>query len=536
MSRTIVLLYPRFEPDFPNPKKRIGLPLAPLTVARPLVKAGYDVRIIDENVHPRAIDEMRKCPKPLFVGLSVLGGNTVNTGRALAEQAKQVWPDVPRVWGGWNPTLMTKVYEHPSAREWVEIIVRGRGEAQALEIAERLSRGETGFEGVPGVSWWDEHGDLQRTEDAPFDDPTEAELLPYHLIESMEPYTTKYGIINYVASYGCPFRCEFCGIPAGTKTFKPTANHRVVSHFKHFQHMGMKEVVLYDDNFFNLKSRVLDLAQQLIDANVEMRWHCNGRVDQINKLTDGEMAMVAKSGLMSINVGYETGDQEVADGVQKGTKVEDVFQLADTLKRNEIGLSINFIVGLPGESPESLVRSMDSLVEIYKRQPNMEVSWYIFMPQPGTPLWDKLIASGELTDQDTLVEHGKFDTIFMEHPYLYRGPPTRLWREWRSKHKAIAWYFWTAYVSPIPPNPVAKWMFLKFVRPFCRWRYEQRKFRLRIDWKLAFYYHWAHIYTQWTFKHLSRTQPFFMLWRGWRKLRPVKDPDYIPVAGIPRSF
>ena len=49
MSRTIVLIYPRFEPDFPDPKKRIGLPLAPLTVARPLVKAGYNVKIIEHS-------------------------------------------------------------------------------------------------------------------------------------------------------------------------------------------------------------------------------------------------------------------------------------------------------------------------------------------------------------------------------------------------------------------------------------------------------------------------------------------------------
>ena len=383
MSRTIVLLYPRFDSDFPHPTKRIGLPLAPLTVARPLVKAGYDVRIIDENIMPRAIDAMRECPEPLYVGISSLGGNTVNTGRKLALQAKKLWPNSPRVWGGWSPTLLTKAYEHPSARKWVDIVVRGRGEMQALEIACRLERGETNMEGIPGVSWWDDEGIVHRNPDAPFDDPTESELIPYHLIPDLEPYTTKYGIINYVASYGCPHRCEFCGIPVGTQTFKATANERVVNHLLHFVHMGMKEVVFFDDNFFTSKKRVVDLAQRLVDANVGLKWHCNGRVDQITLLDEQEMALVAKSGCASINVGYETGDQEVANDVSKDIDVDDMLALADTMKRHNIGLSVNFIVGLPGEKPESLVRSLESLIWIYQRQPNMEVSWYIFIAAAG---------------------------------------------------------------------------------------------------------------------------------------------------------
>ncbi|MEM7200022.1 MAG: radical SAM protein [Planctomycetota bacterium] len=535
MSRTIVLIYPRFEPDFPDPKKRIGLPLAPLTVARPLVKAGYDVRIFDENVIPRVIDELAKCPKPVFVGFSVLGGNTVNTGRKLALQVKKLWPDVPRVWGGWSPTLLTKAYEHPTARKWVDVVVRGRGEAQGLEIARRLENGAHNFDGVPGVSWWDETGALHHEPDAPFDDATEAEQLPYHLIKDLDPYTTKYGIINYVSSYGCPHKCEFCGIPAGTQTFKPTANYRVVDNFLHFKHMGMREVIFLDDNFFTSKSRVVDMAQRLVDANAGLKWHCNGRVDQINVLSDEEMQLVAKSGCLSINVGYETGDQEVADSVQKGIGVGDIFQLADTLRRHGIGLSLNFIVGLPEETPESLVRSLESLKQIYVHQPNLQVSWYIFMPQPGTPLWDKLIARGLMPDHETLEAHGKFDTIFMEHPFLYKGPPRWLWKEWRYKSKAISWYFWTAYASPIPKNPVAKFLFMR-LRAWCRWRFETRRFRFRQDWWLAYYAHWSRIHVRWACKEMTRTQPFYALWRRWRKVRPVKDPDYLPIAGIPRSF
>ena len=537
MSRTIVLLYPRFEPDFPHPNKRVGLPLAPLTVARPLVQEGYDVRVIDENVYQRAIDELDDCPEPIYVGMSVLGGNTVNTGRKLAEQVRKKWPNVPIVWGGWSPTLISKAYEHPSARKWVDIAVRGRGESAALELAQRLERGDPWeFHDIPGLSWWDKSGQLQRTEDGPFDDPSDSDLIPYHLIPDLEPYTTKYGIINYVGSYGCPHKCEFCGIPAGTKTFKPTANPRIVNHFLHFQHMGMKEVVFYDDNFFMQRKRVVDLAQRLVDANADLKWHCNGRVDQINLLSDDEMALVAKSGCRSINVGYETGDQEVADNVSKGITVEDMLtpgrhaqaprhRPVDQLHRRSAWRELGVAGAVAADAAAHLHAPAEHggvVVHLHAAAGHAAVGQAHREGHPHRP--------GH-PGRSRQVRHHLHGA-----PLPVPGPPRRLWREERRKHQAIAWYFWTAYASPIPKGRIGKWFFLKAVRPFCKWRFDNRKFRLRADWRLAFHSHWARIHVRWFFKSLARTPMFHPLWKWWRKQRPLKDPDYLPIAGIPRSF
>ncbi|MHC5062822.1 MAG: B12-binding domain-containing radical SAM protein [Planctomycetota bacterium] len=534
MSRSIVLLYPRFEPDFPDPYKRTGPPLAPLTVARPLVKAGYKVEIIDENATPRAIDRMRACETPLYVGISCLGGNTVKTGRRMANWARRLWPDVPIIWGGWSPTLMPHIFEDPGASKWADIIVRGRGEAQALEIAKRLESGES-LEGIPGVSWREGKGQMKSNKDAPFDDPTHAELLPYNLLDSNEPYTTKYGITSYISSYGCPHRCHFCGIPIGTRTFKPTANDHVTNHLLHFKQMGMKEIIFFDDNFFTIKERVVDMAQRMIDANVDLKWHCNGRIDQILRLDEEEMAIVAKSGWKSVNVGYETNDQEVADSVSKDYHTDDIYKLAHLLSKHGVGLSVNFMVGLPGETPESLVGSLESLKQIHAIQPDMVVSWYIFMPSPGTPLWHDLVKQGLMKHHQTFNEHAAFDTIFMEHPWYFWGPPSSMWQEWRRKHQAIVWYFWMAYAAPVPSNPVTRWMFHK-MRDWCRFRYEKRLFRLRLDWRIAYHYHWLEVHTRWFFKGLSRIRPFWDIYRAFRKLRPVKVPDELGVAGIPKSI
>ena len=231
VSRTIVLLYPRAEPDWPDPRKLQGLPLAVLTIARPLVAAGYDVRIVDENVTPRPLDELRRLPRPLYVGISCLGGHPIRSGLRLARAAGRLWPGVPRVWGGWNPTLLPHLYEDARVADRVDVVVRGRGERQALAIARRLEAGRD-LDGIAGVSWRDAEGRVRRGPEPQLDDPSEAGPLPYDRIEDLSPYVTRHGALNYISSYGCPHRCSFCGIPVVTRTFRPTPTASVVGELR----------------------------------------------------------------------------------------------------------------------------------------------------------------------------------------------------------------------------------------------------------------------------------------------------------------
>ena len=134
-----------------------------------------------------------------------------------------------------------------------------------------------------------------------------------------------------------------------------------------------------------------------------------------------------------------------------------------------------------------------------------------------------------------MAEHGRFDTIFMETPWYYWGPPRSLWKEWRAKHKAIVWYFWMAYAAVPPTNRILRLAF-NLTRKWCKYRYEKRWFRLRTDWVIAFYGNCAYVLTRWFFKGLTRVQPFWGIYKAFRALRPAKSPDSMNMAGIPRSI
>jgi radical SAM superfamily enzyme YgiQ (UPF0313 family) len=535
-SRTIVLLYPRAEPDWPDPAKPLGLPLAPLTVARTLVREGYDVRIVDENADLRVPETLRGSPRPLYVGISCIGGGQLRHGMRLARLAARVWPGVPRVWGGWNPTLLPELYERADARRWVDVVVRGRGEATALALARAFERGRDAS-GIAGVSWWDESGAVHREADAPFEDPTEAELLPYELIPDTSRYIVSRGMVNYVSSYGCPHRCAFCGIPSGTRTFKYIDPPRVVAQLRAIRdRLRVREVLFLDDNFFTQRARVVALAEDLLQQRAELRWHSNGRIEQVAALSDDELARLARSGCASLNVGYETGDQRVADRVHKDTDVSRTPELARRLRAAGIRLSLNFMVGLPGETPESLYESLDTLAGIHAVHPELEVCWYMYMPAPATELWDELIEGGVLTRPRSLAEHARLQPYGLEYPWYYVSPPRDVWRESRTLHKQIAWNFYQAYAASLPSKgaraPLARWL-----RERCKRRHAARRLDADRAWSAAYAWDRARTWTSWSRSAVSR-QP----WLG-----PLADlaatraengrggTAALPVTGVHRS-
>ena len=146
----------------------------------------------------------------------------------------------------------------------------------------------------------------------------------------------------------------------------------------------------------------------------------------------------------SINIGYETGEQAVADDVDKDIQVGDVYELARRFAATDLALSLNFMVGLPAEDEGALVRSLETLKAIHALQPDLEVCWYLFMPPPHTPLWHRLVADGRLSEPRSLEEHVALQSLGLEYPWYYRSPPRWVFREWRQRHKAVAWYFFGA--------------------------------------------------------------------------------------------
>src|SRR5438874_13685883 len=140
----IVFFFPAFS------SQEATAPLGILAVSTPLLRAGYEVRIVDSTITPnfqkRVLEELSDA---LCLAVSLVTGPMIRETVQIARAAKQLYPDKPVILGGWHPSLLP---DQTLAAECVDIVVRGQGEDALLEIVERLEDGAS-LAGIPGVGY-----------------------------------------------------------------------------------------------------------------------------------------------------------------------------------------------------------------------------------------------------------------------------------------------------------------------------------------------------------------------------------------------
>ena len=117
-------------PDYAGPP--LGPPLGLLSLASPLLAAGYDVRIIDAKIEPDWLQRVgQETADALCFGVSLLTGPMIHQAIEASRLVKQLHPDLPVVFGGWHPSLLP---EQTLAEPFVDVVVRHQGELTFLEL------------------------------------------------------------------------------------------------------------------------------------------------------------------------------------------------------------------------------------------------------------------------------------------------------------------------------------------------------------------------------------------------------------------
>src|SRR5215468_220772 len=130
MSNKVVLFYPPY--DGPP----LGPPLSLLSLAAPLIEAGFSVSIIDGSIEEdfkRAL--AREIPDSLCMGISLLTGHMIRTAVDMARFVRSLRPELPIIFGGWHPSLLP---EQTLKENLVDIVARGQGERTLVETVIQL--------------------------------------------------------------------------------------------------------------------------------------------------------------------------------------------------------------------------------------------------------------------------------------------------------------------------------------------------------------------------------------------------------------
>jgi anaerobic magnesium-protoporphyrin IX monomethyl ester cyclase len=418
----VVLFFPSYYSDEAAP------PLALIHLAAPLVEKGYDVRIVDSAVTPDAVsavvDEARDA---VCVGISMVTGPMITQGVEVARAVRAALPSVPIVAGGWHASILpAQTLRSPS----IDAVVKGQGEITFLEIVERYAKGERDLTGIAG-SLFKRGDEIVWNPDRGYTDINALPRRPFHLVD-FEAYARKCDgtrWILYCTSHGCPWDCSYCSnASVYGRNWKPLDPTEAVAEMRELEDRYRLEMIdIIDDNYLVRRDRALEIAEGLIRADARFAYYIQTRTDQIDRVSDEDLATLARSGLRRIFFGLESGSAKVMRSVNKRLDFETVYRTAERCGKVGIRPSFNLIFGLPAEEEEDLRDTLAVVDRVGRANPEADFFTNIFSPYPGSPIWPQAIERG-VREPQTLEEWADFHPKIQVLPWLNGARHARIQR------------------------------------------------------------------------------------------------------------
>jgi radical SAM superfamily enzyme YgiQ (UPF0313 family) len=188
-----------------------------------------------------------------------------------------------------------------------------------------------------------------------------------------------------VTSRGCPAGCIFCIKHVSYQySVRLRSPKLIMEELWRLKSLGIHNINMYADLFTVNRDQVMDLCQRMIDENIQIKWTCNSRVDFV----DEEMLqMMHKAGCWFISWGIESGNELVLKRAKKGTTQEMIRTAIQWSKNAGINNWGYFIIGLPGETEESIRET----IAFAKSLPLDIALFHIAAPYPGTPFFFEVV-------------------------------------------------------------------------------------------------------------------------------------------------
>lgn len=396
--RQVLLIRP------PDPLQEAALlshtrPMNLAALAAYLRVAGFSVAICDYEVipyHPSHLREILQQLRPGVVGLSCTTPTISNGGR-VATAIKSFSAAIRTVVGGPHPSALPEqtLREFPG----FDCLVYGEGEATLCELCE-----EKEFPAIRGLVWRDGEKIVVNPPRPLLDN---LDLLPFPARDllpalpqaghSSRGFGNELRSTEIYTSRGCPFACSFCAIQA---TFGRSVRFRspasITAELAEIQkNSPIEHLVIADDTFTLDPERATEISQRIGRSGLTS-WNCDTRVSSV---TPALLRTMRTNGCSKVAFGVESGSQRILDKIGKKIQVEAVGQAVAWAK--EAGLPHiegNFIIGAdPSETAADLELTRRMILDL----PWTFVSVAVIVPYPGTPVYQQMLAAGQIdTDAD----------------------------------------------------------------------------------------------------------------------------------------
>ena len=336
--------------------------------------------------------EIRTAIKEFDAGVVGISSKTQNFPSAMriARIAKEHNPDTLVVLGGPHATLSTTAaLDCPD----IDVAVLGEGEMTLVELLKARESG-TPLSEVAGLAY--------RRDGREFFTPTRANMadldeLPFpaqaapQVLRDYESYPPE--AFGYVFSArGCPYSCTFCESKAiWTQKTRWRSPENVVAELKLLTERGVR-YIYFDDDTFGIHPRYIERLCGLIETECPgLKWGCEMTVGVVKERS---MERMRRAGCVRVNIGIESGNNQILRSVKKGHTIEKAYPAVDVCRRKGIEVGAFFMVGFPEETEETL---QDTLTAIERINADT-IMLSIFTPYPGSELFQVCKELGVVDD------------------------------------------------------------------------------------------------------------------------------------------
>jgi radical SAM superfamily enzyme YgiQ (UPF0313 family) len=375
MNKRILLVNPPYPvDDCPSP------PLGLMSLGAYLENNGYDVMIDDLVVNSFARERAERIAAEFSPGFIGITGATMNIKKSLEALSlyRELLPGAVTIAGGPHVTFDAEAVLRDNPR--LDFVVRGEGELTLEELLSAV-RGDRDYSKINGLSFRKGAANIHNSAREfirdinilPPPDLRLAELGKYRAL----------GLpVNMTTSRGCPHRCIFC---AGNRMVGNRVRYfhteRVVDEFESLAETGARQINIADDLFTANRKRCMEICSGIIRRGITREWSAFARVDTVSEEL---LSIMKKAGCTTLCFGIESGNQEILDRAKKKTNLKMCRNAADICRKTGIRFMAAYILGLPGETPETVKRTLE-----FSRSLSDAYGYHILAPFPGSEVREK---------------------------------------------------------------------------------------------------------------------------------------------------
>lgn len=430
-------------------------------------KAGHNVSLIDAPAAGLDLNAVYEALDSFSPDIVVLDTSTpsIYSDMKIAGGVKDRWPLAFVMVVGTHPSALPEMTLQLDPR--VDAVAVGEYDYTVRDTAAALAIGSNLHE-VDGLVWRNGGKIVRNRPRAKIENLDVIPFVSAVYKRHLNPRNYFFAAANYpmvmiITGRGCPFKCFFCVYPQlfHSRKYRMRSPENVVDEFAYIirNFRDVKEIGIEDDCFTASHAHVRKICELIIESEIKIRWYCNVRGDLPYNL----LQLMKDAGCRLVTVGFESGCQEVLDGMHKGETVERYLDFATDARKAGVLVHGCIMAGNPGDTPETLSRSYE-----FARKINCDsMQFYPLYVYPGTEAYNWAEENGYITSQnfaDWLTPEG-FHNCVLSTPAFPAGEMVRLCDYYTKKYHLRPSYIAMKLIQAIR-HPSEGYRSLKSARVF----------------------------------------------------------------------